>query len=174
MAQSFAQIPPLSEKDKARFFSKVEIDESGCHLWKASKFYHGYGKFKIGNSTRLAHRVAFSIEHGIDFTDKLVMHSCDTPLCVNPYHLSLGTDQDNAQDRENKGRGDQSQGENYSSRDPQWRNEEGKFGASKLTESDVQLIRSDTRSRREIASDFNIDHSHVRKIKNRQVWRHVA
>ena len=34
----------------------------------------------------------------------IVMHSCDTPRCVNPAHLSQGTQADNAHDRDRKGR----------------------------------------------------------------------
>ena len=33
-----------------------------------------------------------------------VMHSCDTPRCCNPDHLSLGTSKDNSDDMVAKGR----------------------------------------------------------------------
>jgi hypothetical protein len=38
-------------------------------------------------------------------TDSLqVLHKCDTPLCVNPNHLFLGTQQENLDDARRKGR----------------------------------------------------------------------
>ena len=34
----------------------------------------------------------------------LVLHSCDNPSCVNPDHLRVGTQAENIQDRDAKGR----------------------------------------------------------------------
>ena len=33
----------------------------------------------------------------------LVLHSCDNPICVNPYHLRLGTVIENMKDRDRNG-----------------------------------------------------------------------
>lgn len=33
-----------------------------------------------------------------------VRHTCDTPRCINPHHLLVGTAQDNANDRDERGR----------------------------------------------------------------------
>lgn len=40
----------------------------------------------------------------ISSSKEVVMHSCDNRKCINPGHLSIGTQKDNMQDRSKKGR----------------------------------------------------------------------
>jgi hypothetical protein len=88
-------IAPLGE----RFWAKV--DRSGdCWIWSAGRFRSGYGQFKVGQTQRRAHRVAWELTHGPIPAGLCVLHSCDTPPCVNPAHLRLGDQADNAADRE--------------------------------------------------------------------------
>lgn len=98
-------IPQLSEKDIARFWSKVDIrgaDE--CWLWKYSTNRLGYGKFQIGARYQVrAHRVAFTLMEG-DPGTLMVLHTCDNPPCCNPYHLFKGGPDDNMTDKTQKGR----------------------------------------------------------------------
>jgi hypothetical protein len=52
-----------------------------------------------------AHRYAYMLLRGpIPDGRVLVCHQCDNRLCVNPGHLYLGDDADNAHDRETRGR----------------------------------------------------------------------
>jgi hypothetical protein len=94
----------------ARFHSKYQQDDAAmCWLWRGARTSAGYGSFGIvalkhHEVTRPAHRVAYVMAHGDLPAGVLVMHSCDTPLCVNPAHLSLGTDADNVRDAISKGR----------------------------------------------------------------------
>lgn len=92
--------------ENARFWEKVAIGPtSTCWLWQASKTRNGYGQFWWGPSGRPegAHRVAWMITRGAIPEGQEVMHGCDTPLCCNPTHLSLGTHTDNVRDASRKG-----------------------------------------------------------------------
>ncbi len=81
---------------------------SGCLLWTGA--YTGqrkrpYGKLHIGMGRRVAaHRLAYALAHSGTLPDLCVLHTCDTPECVNADHLFLGTQLENIADREAKGR----------------------------------------------------------------------
>lgn len=96
--------------DLARFWSRVDRSTpSGCWEWTGETNSNGYGRFASwrGGVRRrhLAHRVSLSWSVGrlLD-PSELVLHACDNPLCVNPRHLSVGTQVDNMQDAKAKGR----------------------------------------------------------------------
>lgn len=52
----------------------------------------------------LAHRFSYGLAHGEYDPKWCVLHECDTPACVRPIHLFLGTRGDNNKDRDSKGR----------------------------------------------------------------------
>jgi len=91
---------------KERFEEKfIPEPNSGCWIWNAGFLgTSGYGSFSVKNKTYLAHRISFQIYNGEIAKGMCVMHSCDTPCCVNPRHLKLGTLKDNSQDKMMKGR----------------------------------------------------------------------
>ncbi len=89
-----------------RFWEKV--DKSGdCWLWTSATWgSKGYGFFWVGSKKRsdYAHRVSYLISRGAIPEGRLVMHTCDNPLCVNPAHLELGSIRLNALDAQMKDR----------------------------------------------------------------------
>ena len=108
----FRAIPPLSDRDRQRFESKVERSDS-CWLWKGwTRDGIGYGLFNISFQTEYgsatgqfaAHRIAYVLTNGAIPPGYDVLHSCDVRACVNPAHLRIGTDQDNALDKTLRGR----------------------------------------------------------------------
>lgn len=76
---------------------------SGCWLWTGSCHRQGYGKLTVNGKTVGAHRESFRALRG-DPGVFQVLHKCDTPACINPDHLFLGTHYDNIVDRLAKNR----------------------------------------------------------------------
>lgn len=97
---------PLSK----RFWSRVDFSSpDDCWLWRGARVGK-YGEVKWGKRPVLVHRAAYEMVYGEIPRDKVVCHTCDTPLCVRPDHLVIGTDADNVEDMWAKGRAAAQQG----------------------------------------------------------------
>lgn len=90
---------------KAQFWLLVDVtaDPSECWVWLGGTT-SGYGRYSIPGVGQYAHGVAYALHHGARARN-WVLHHCDNRPCCNPTHLYDGTPQDNARDRENRGRG---------------------------------------------------------------------
>lgn len=76
-----------------------------CLVWKGDHTRQGYGRIRMGNKRVLVHRAAWIARRGLPPADKPhVLHHCDNPPCWRDEHLWVGTDADNAVDRNNKRR----------------------------------------------------------------------
>lgn len=75
-----------------------------CWPWLGTRNKHGYGELQRNGQRFLAHRVAYAVTHGATPAGLVVRHDCDTPCCVNPSHLKLGTQADNMIDMQARGR----------------------------------------------------------------------
>lgn len=88
-----------------RFLKYIKIGQPDeCWEWTGSYHKFGYGQFKwqeenIHNAHVAAYVLFIGKRHGL-----YVCHSCDNPRCVNPHHLWLGTNKQNIQDMDRKGR----------------------------------------------------------------------
>lgn len=164
-------------KSMLDYFNKRYMPEpnSGCWLWTGFVNEDGYGIFCTGSyraKTRRhikAHRLAYEIFCGPIPDGKLVCHTCDTPSCVNPDHLFIGSWADNVADMVRKGRNK-----------PGGKPHPGaKNGNSKLTEADVEAIRQLHKpgarkgpgSSATLAKQFGVDCSTVQRIVGGQTWR---
>ena len=145
-----------------RFMRHVHPEpNSGCWLWTGPVMGGSYGAFrKLGAGTQnsYAHRYSFEAHCGPIPKGLFVCHRCDTPPCVNPDHLFLGTAADNNADKVRKGR--VLRGE--------------KVGNSKLTSIAVRAIRNDARSNARVAAEYGVSPSSVQSIRAGKVWKHVG
>ncbi len=116
-----------------------------CIEWTGSRDAYGYGQIRRDNKLIKAHRVALAEDEGIELPDSSVKcrHSCDNPGCVNPEHLSWGTQRDNIQDAVQRGR-----------------------MRKKLTLEQHAAIKLDTRKLKDISSEYGIAESTVSRIRN--------
>ncbi len=159
-----------------RFWPKVQKSD-GCWLWAGAKSSKGYGLIGEGGRNGrdlLAHRVSYQLQVG-EIPDGLsILHSCDTPLCVNPAHLRCGTTQENIAEAYEKKR------KASPFADPKNRYQGPRTGLkgaantnARLTDDDIRAIRLRTDKPRFVAKDYNITSDYVTMIRKRKVWKHV-
>lgn len=132
---------------------------SGCHLWVRATNNRGYGMVRLRGKMFLAHRLSWQLRNGEIPSGACVLHRCDTPLCVNPDHLFLGTMQNNMDDMRAKGRA------NWSGR------------ATALTPELVREMRAMYKSRKftqkEIGNKFGINRGTANDAITGLTWRDV-
>ena len=143
-----------------RLFGSAKVNEHGCWIWLRGKIGTGYGLINYGVRRVLAHRLAYELCVGKIPSGLEVMHDCDTPACINPAHLRLGTHRDNVKDAVSKGR--HCHGESRPN--------------SKVTVEQVKEIRALAKQgmlQREVGKLFGIERRHVGLIVERRTWKDV-
>lgn len=154
--------PETTEQRARRFWSKVAMTQHGCWLWQATTMIDGYGQFGVDGRVELAHRVAYELLAGPIPDGLYVCHRCDTPSCVRPSHLFLGTPQDNVDDMHAKGRATKAAGE--------------RSGNARLTDDQVVEIRTrraDGETTYALAAEFGITPQYVGQLAA-GTWRQSA
>lgn len=176
-----------------RFRAKVIVDsEDSCWMFTGSLCGKGYGQITAGRrGALLAHRVAWELAYGEVPADMLVCHTCDTPRCVNPKHLFLGTYLDNAVDMVKKGR--QAQGATSGFRlhpelvrtgarhwmhlHPERIARGQRHGMAKLSDAQAEEIvrlRQEGISAHDLALLYFVSESNVRLIVSGKTWSHIS
>lgn len=141
------------------YYRRIDYNgANGCWLWTGRQDRDGYGRWNFDGKEMFAHRFAYDIYYK-DLDPKLViMHSCDNPPCVNPEHLSQGTQKDNMQDAAKKGR------KPSGSKNPN----------SKLNEYQVEKIRQFYKvglSIEELSKTFNVSRRQIFNIVHEIHWK---
>jgi hypothetical protein len=147
-----------------RFWLNVRKGEgdTACWLWFASRDKNGYGVFRgehDGVVYKRAHRYSYALHKGKIPLGLEILHSCDTPECVRPDHLSPGTTLQNQREKWARGRANIPFGEQKS---------------AALTDDTVTAILNDPRPHAVIAAEYGVAASTVGSIKQRVSWQHLG
>lgn len=92
-----------NSSDYYKLWSKVHVPSDECWEWKAS-LSAGYGQLRNKGRIRKAHQMVHEIFFGPTPPGLQVLHTCDNRKCCNPFHLWLGTHDDNMRDMRLKNR----------------------------------------------------------------------
>lgn len=131
-----------------RFKEFWDESASGCWIWNRYLNENGYGRTNLSlkGPTLYAHRISWMLHKG-DIADGFyVLHKCDTPACVNPDHLYLGTQKENMGDMQKRGR--------------------SKKGRFKLTPEQIEEIKLSTDSYSVLAKKYGVGAMTVWHHKN--------
>jgi len=137
------------------------VDKSDhCWHWIGGKWPFGYGIVWDKEKRRPAHRVSWEIHFGDVPIGMCVLHKCDTPSCVRPDHLWLGTKAENNHDMAEKGR--QCRGE---------RSPRAKISPESIKE--IKRLRKFGHPYRFIAKTYGVSISAISHIVSGRSWRHL-
>jgi hypothetical protein len=155
-----------------RFHRSYDAEAAtGCWIWRLARHHTGYGHFKLQGKSWRAHRISWMLANDRSIpVGQHVCHTCDNPSCVNPAHLFLGSDLDNAQDRDRKGR-------HGSWSKPETRPRGEGHCWSRLTEDDVRSIRIRYErgdSQRSMAKEYGVGETTIYDVVHRRSWIHVV
>lgn len=157
----------LSVDFPKRFWSKV-CRTNSCWLWQATKIDGLYGQIAQGApffGMITAHKASWILHRGSIPKALNVLHDCpggDSPACVNPAHLWLGTHAQNMRDKASKGRSTKG-----------WQGESHKLSAE-LAMQIRDLARHRIFPQKQIASEYAVSKETVKQIVRGETWRTTA
>lgn len=153
-----ASMRPLSPQELEDKYVTPE-PMSGCWLWSGGISRDRYGVVTHHRKTRRASHIIWTLHTGeIVPSGKCLLHKCDTPQCVNPKHLFVGTKTENNADRDKKGR--------TVCGNSQWK--------AKLTPEIVSEIRKSAASCAVEGRRYGVTKSTISKVRRMGTWKHVV
>ena len=199
---------PHGQPTEIRFWTNILCDvASGCWLWQGDRSWGrrpqngGYGMLYVSRQYRvlertptrqvveilearrvMAHRYAWELLVGPIPDGMILCHRCDTPGCVRPEHLFLGSHQDNTDDKMAKGRHGfgplpHYTGEAWHARYAGRRQRKGEqLWNAKLTADQVREIRqrhAAGETLKALGVAYGVALSLVGRIAQRKAWKHI-
>ncbi len=168
-----------------RFWEKVDKNgpmmagmETNCWTWTGAKTdgygYIGLGNGKVGKATR----IAWELHYGKLVLPDCALHRCDNPSCVRPDHLFKGTQKDNADDREKKGRLVHYTGDDHWTRKKPEKLARGtSHGNALLSEEQVKAIRIEYTGKygeqKMLAKKYGVDVQTIRRVVTGKTYSDV-
>ena len=164
-------LPKIVSQQKSEICRHMSIEDRlnkfhiknhrGCWNWTGKKDRMGYGRCSFEGKKQFTHRISHKVFKGPVPDDLCVLHSCDNPACINPDHLRVGTQEDNAGDMLSRNRA--SVGERHT--------------ASKLNNESVMKIvklRNDGMTIADIARNFDVASTTVSSVLRGHTWSHLT
>ena len=171
------------------------IDDRGCWNWiKSVNPMTGYGQLSAYENGKhelyTAHRTSYLAHIGAIPDGLCVLHKCDNRKCFNPDHLFLGTQKENMDDMDSKGRRVKGKPsfvwqERYPDRVPRGDKHHLKINGtgclmrgmdarrSNLTDDNIREIRASKETLASLSKRFSVSQSALCAIRKRKTWRHI-
>lgn len=134
-----------------------QVERQGdCLIFTGFIARNGYGRVETKATGPIGvHRVVAERHYGP--SDLLVLHSCDTPTCVEPSHLRYGTHSDNNLDKKIRARAPRG----------------AKNHKTLLTEDEVRQIRASSLPSEQVGKKFGVAGRTIRNVRTRRTWAWV-
>jgi hypothetical protein len=158
----------ITQLDLNRFWNKVSrinnIDD--CWIWVGARHpKKQYGNFFLNGEIIGAHRVSYIIHYGSIPTDLHVLHKCNNPPCINPYHLYVGTHFDNMQDINKSNRRNDQTGQ---------KNPNHILTDEKVIEMITKIWNNEFITVREVANYYKVTRENIYYILNGRKWTNIT
>ncbi len=149
-------IVPKSVESRIKGNIKFTAEVADCWEWAGCRFNTGYGCIAVDNKQLGTHRLVWEMHNGVKIPEGLlVRHSCDNRSCCNPYHLSIGTVQDNSDDMVSRNRQAQCQ----------------EHGRAKITDEEARQIVDSSEPYSVLAKRYGLSKASICRLKTGRGWR---
>lgn len=124
--------------------------DDACWPWKL-ELQKERPYFRLNGKKELAYRLVYTLMYGAIPDGQVVRHKCDNSACCNPYHLELGSHQENMDDMKERQR----------------------HGLPHHTVKSIKRLIEDGVADKVIAERFGQKEANIAKIRLGKTYKHV-